>query len=59
MRATLVVVLSINPQDALQVTGIDDEQMIKAFGPDGPDESFGVGIRVRRPEWGLQDLGTS
>jgi hypothetical protein len=37
---------------------IDDEKMIQAFGPDRPHEPLGEGIRVRRPEWGSQDLGT-
>jgi len=36
---------------------IDDEQMIKALGSDGPDEALREGVRVRRPEWGSQDLG--
>jgi hypothetical protein len=58
VRAKAVVVLGIDPKDVLEMACIDDEQMIKAFGPDGSDESFGVCIRVRRPEWGLQDLGT-
>ncbi len=36
---------------------IDDEEMIQALGSDGPDEPFRVGVGVRRPKRGSQNLG--
>ena len=57
MRAMLVVVLGIDPKDVLKMAYVDDEQVVKALG-DGPDESLRIGVRVRRPERGSQDLGT-
>ena len=37
---------------------IHNEQMIQTLRTDRPHESLGVGIRVRRPERGFQDLRT-
>ena len=58
MRTKAVVVLGIGPKDVLEMACIDDEQMIEALRSNGPDEALGVGIGVRRTEWGLEDLGT-
>ena len=57
MRVMAVVMADIAPKDAVEMPCIDDEQMIKALGSDGPDEALREGVRVRRPEWGSQDLG--
>ena len=56
--AMAVVVPGIAPKDALKMACIDDEKVIEALRSDGPDEPLRVGVRVRRPEWGSQDLGT-
>jgi len=58
VRAKGVVVLRIAPEDALQVTDIDDEEMIEALRPDRSYEPFCIGVRVRCPERSLEDLGT-
>jgi hypothetical protein len=58
VRTKAVVVLGIGPKDVLEMACIDDEQMIEALRSNGPDEALGVGIGVRRTEWGLEDLGT-
>jgi len=58
MRAMAVVVPGVAAKDAPKMTFVDDEQMIEALRSDGADEALRVGVRVRRPEWGLQDLGT-
>ena len=54
----LVVVLGIDPKDVLKMAYVDDEQVVKALGSDGPDESLRIGVRVRRPERSLKDLRT-
>ena len=37
---------------------IDDEKMVEALGPDGANEALGIGVGVRGPERGLENLGT-
>jgi hypothetical protein len=59
VRAKAVVVLGIGPKDAFKMPCIDYEKVIEALRSDGPDKALRVGVRVGRPEWGLQDLGTS
>jgi hypothetical protein len=52
-----VVMPGIAPKDALEMSCVDDEKMIQALGSDRPDEALRIGVRVRCPEWGSQDLG--
>ena len=53
----LVVVLGIDPKDALKMACVDDEQMIETLGSDGPDEALRVSIRVRSPKRNHENLG--
>ena len=57
MWTMAVVVPGVAVKDALEMPCIDDEEMIEALGSDGPDESLGVGVGVRRPKRGSKDLG--
>ena len=58
VRTMAVVMPGIAPKNALEMSCVDDEKMIQALGSDRPDEPLRVSVRVRRSEWGPQDLGT-
>ena len=53
-----VVVLDVDTKDLLQMTAPNDQQPIQAFGADGADPPFCVGVRGRRPHWRHEHLGT-
>ncbi len=53
----LVAVEDQHPVEDAERSCIDDEKVVEALGSDGPNEPLRVGVRVRRPEWGSQDLG--
>src|SRR6266849_3461510 len=50
-----VVVVDVVTQDAPQVPFAEDDQVVQAFPPDRPDDSFGVGVLPGRL-WGGEDL---
>ena len=52
-----VVGPGIASKNALEMSCIDDEKVVEALGSDRPDEALRIGVRVRCPEWGSQDLG--
>lgn len=58
MQAMAVVVPGVAVKDPFEVPLIDDEKMVEALGSDGANKAFRVGIGVRGPERGLEDLGT-
>ena len=58
VRAMAVVVPGVAAQDALEVPCVHDKEMVEALGSDGSHKPLGVGIRIRRPEWRLEDTGT-
>lgn len=47
-----VAVLDIDSQHAFEVAAVADQQPVQAFGPDGANPAFGVGVRLRRPHRG-------
>jgi hypothetical protein len=46
MRAAAVVVLGIRPERSIEMPPTEDEGRIETLGPDGLDDTFGVGIVV-------------
>ena len=57
VRTLLVVVGDILAKNPLQVTATEDEHPVETFGPNGPDPSFGVGVRPRRTDRRLDHPG--
>jgi hypothetical protein len=51
-----VVVGSVDPKNPLQMSAAEHERPVEALGPDGPDPSFGEGVRPRSPDRGVDDL---
>jgi hypothetical protein len=44
VRPLRVVVVDVDAQDALEVTAVEDQQPVEAFGADGSDEALGDGV---------------
>jgi len=44
MRALLVVVADVLPEDSLKVAFAEDQDVVQALPPDGPHEALGKGI---------------
>ena len=57
VRTMTVVVVDIDPEHTLQVPSPDDQQPVKALGPDRPDPSLREGVRVGRLHRRQQPLG--
>jgi hypothetical protein len=55
MRPVRVLVRDEDPQDALEVAAVDDQQPVKTFGANGSDEALGDGVCLRRPHRRLDD----
>ena len=53
-----VVVPRVAAHDPVKVSFTDDQQVVEAFGSKAADEPLGVGVRVWRPDRGLEDVGT-
>jgi len=51
MRPLRVVVGRVRAEDVLEVAAADDQQPVEAFGADGTDEPFGVGVWVWGADW--------
>src|ERR1039458_4907961 len=58
MRAMAIVMPGVAAKDPFEVPCVDNEKMIEALGSNGPNEALGIGVGVRGPERGLEDLGT-
>jgi hypothetical protein len=43
-----VVVVDEDPEDALEVASVHDQQPVETLGADGPDEALGDRVRLRR-----------
>src|SRR2546429_4341297 len=56
MRPPRVVVGHVGPKDLFQMSAAEDERPVQALGPDGPDPSFGEGVRPGSPDRGEDDL---
>src|SRR5665647_1508983 len=50
MRTLLVVVLCIDPQDAIEMPRTEDEKPVQAVGANGLHPTFGEGVRIRSPD---------
>ncbi len=48
MRSVAIVVIDELGQHGSQVALVDDDQVVEAFGPNGPHDPLGHGIGVRR-----------
>jgi hypothetical protein len=48
--ALAVVMRRVDAEHVREVAAAEDEQPVEAFGGDGADEPFGVGVRLW-PEW--------
>jgi hypothetical protein len=57
MRSLVVVVPHVLVEDSLKVAPTPDEQPVQAFLSDRPHPALGVGVRIRRRDRGLDDLG--
>jgi hypothetical protein len=57
MWAMAVVVPGVAAKHTFEMAGVHDEDVVEALESDGSDESLGVGVGVRRPKRGSQDLG--
>src|SRR5437867_7823272 len=55
MRPGLVVVADVFPEDPSEMVLAEDDQVVRAFAPDRPDDSLGVGVLPGRL-WGGEDL---
>jgi len=53
-----VVVVDVDPQDALKLSSPSDEEPVEALATDGADPAFGERVRVRRPKRGADDFDT-
>jgi hypothetical protein len=53
--ALVVVVLDVGAQDVFEVAAANDQEPVRAFVADGADESFRVGVRLRRLHWRVDD----
>jgi len=51
MRPSPVVVLHIDPKDAIEMPGAEDQQPVQALCAKRLDPALGEGVRVRRPDW--------
>ncbi len=49
MRSVAVVVIRELAQHHPQVALVDHDQVVEAFGPNGPYDSLGHGVGIRRP----------
>jgi hypothetical protein len=58
MRAVLVVVLDVAVQNANKVLAAEDQEVVQALSPDGPNPTLGDGVGVGRPNRRADDLGT-
>ena len=50
LRPLRVVVLDVGAQDVLEVSAVEDQQPVEAFGADGSDEPFCDGVPAV-PAW--------
>jgi hypothetical protein len=55
VRALAVVMLAVAAQHTLKVPAAEDQQPVEAFGANGADEALGVGVRLWRSNWRLDD----
>ena len=51
-----VVVGNVDPKNPLQMSAVEHERPVEALGPDGPDPSFGEGVRPRSLDRSVDDL---
>jgi hypothetical protein len=51
MRPLRVVMLDVDPQHALEVAAVEDQQPVKTFGADGSNEPLGDGRLLAAPAW--------
>ena len=58
VRTVLVVVLDIAVQNANNLLAANDQQVVQALSPDGPNPTLGNGVGVGRPNRRADDLGT-
>jgi hypothetical protein len=56
MRPLGVVVSRMGSKDALQVAATENEHPVKASGPDHSHPPFGERVRLRGPDWRLDDV---
>jgi hypothetical protein len=57
VRSVRVVMLDVLVQELLELVVVPDEGPVAEFAADGPDPSFGVGVRDRRVRRGADDPG--
>jgi hypothetical protein len=58
VRTVLVVVLDVAVQNANKVLAANDQEVVQALSPDGPNPTLGDGVGVGRPNRRADDLGT-
>ena len=51
-----VVVIREYAKHGLEVSTIHDQEPVEALRTDGADETLGDGVRLRSPDWRLDDL---
>jgi hypothetical protein len=54
----LVVVLDVAVQNANKVLAANDQEVVQALSPDGPNPTLGNGVGIGRPDRRADDLGT-
>jgi hypothetical protein len=59
VRATLVVVLDVDAENANKLPAADDQQVVEALPPDRPDPTLGDSIGVGRPNRRADNLHIS
>ena len=58
VRAVLVVVLDVDPQDLVKVVAPEDQQPVQALGPHRTDPTLRIRIRLGRSDRGHQHFPT-
>jgi hypothetical protein len=58
VRPVAVVVVDEDPQDALEMASVHDQQPVEALGTDGADEALRDRVRLRRSHRRLDDLNS-
>jgi hypothetical protein len=56
MRPVRVAVAAVGAEDVFEVTATDNQDSVEAVGAEGADPALGMGVRVRRPDWGTDHL---
>ena len=55
MRPVPVEMDDVGPENAVEMPSVQNEDAVEAVASECPDPTLGVGVRVRRTNWGADD----